>query len=159
MRQLWVQTLSALDWIRHSLERQELESDKALGALGEDLAHRFLQRNGYTIVARNYRPPNSHREVDIIARHGDTLVIVEVKTRSREDYLPTERAVDKKKRHNLERAAVSYIRRAHIPWERVRFDIVSVVLQPKPLIRHTPDAFHPDRSLFTRPVYATEVQD
>lgn len=159
MRLLLIRMLTAIDGFRQWLERQQLPEDKALGARGEDLAQRFLQRNGYTIVARNYRPPNSHREVDIIARHGDTLVIVEVKTRSREDYLPTERAVDKEKRHNLERAAMSYIRRAHIPWERVRFDIVSVVLQPKPLIRHTPDAFHPNRSVYTRPVYATEIED
>ncbi len=151
--------LAAIDALRHWLERRQLEPEKALGARGEDLAHRFLQRHGSTIVARSYRPPNSHREVDIIARHGETVVIVEVKTRRREDYLPTERAVDKDKRHNLERAAVSYIRRAQIPWERVRFDIVSVILEPTTLIRHTPDAFHPDRSIYTRPAYATEIED
>lgn len=159
MNLLLIRVLSVADALRQWLERRRLDADKALGARGEDLAHRFLQRRGYTILARNYRPPTGHREVDIIARHGETLVIVEVKTRRREEYLPAERAVDREKRRNLERAAVSYIRRAQIPWERVRFDIVSVILEPKPLIRHTPDAFHPDRGVYTRPVYATEVED
>ena len=86
-------------------------------------------------------------------------MIVEVKTRRREEYLPVERAVDREKRHNLERAAVSYVLRARIPWDRVRFDIVSVVLEPALVIRHTPDAFHPNRSSYTRPAYASEVED
>jgi putative endonuclease len=151
--------LAAVDSLRQWLHRRSVNADKALGARGEDLAHRFLQRRGYTIVARNYRPPNGHREVDLIARHGHTLVIVEVKTRQREEFLPTERAVDAEKRHNLIRAAMSYVRRAHIPWEFVRFDIVTVVLEPTPRIRHTPDAFRPGKQERMRPVYAVEVED
>lgn len=148
-----------LDRLRQWLLSRNLAEDKALGARGEDLAHRFLQRRGYTVVARNYRPPNGHREVDLIARQGRTLVIVEVKTRQRQEFLPVERAVDKEKQHNLVRAAMSYSRRAHIPWDFVRFDIVTVVLEPKPVLRHTPDAFHPDRRQRARPLYAVEVED
>lgn len=151
--------LAAVDRIRNSYLALAQTSDKVRGAQGEDLAQRFLQQRGYTIVARNYRPPNSHREVDLIARTGRTLVIVEVKTREREEFLPAERAVDKAKRHNLVRAAISYVHRARIPWEFVRFDIVTVILEPRLRIRHTPDAFHPSRRERTRPVYATEVED
>lgn len=154
-----VRALTWLDSLRQRLLVRKLTEDKALGTRGEDLAHRYLQRNGYTVVARNYRPPNGHREVDLIARHGRTLVIVEVKTRRREEFLPVERAVDKEKRHNLTRAAMSYARRAHIPWDFVRFDIVTVILEPRPLLRHTPDAFHPSRRERARPLYAVEVED
>lgn len=159
MRKLLVHALTMLDALRQRLLARRVSEDKALGARGEDLAHRFLQRQGYTIVARNYRPPNGHREVDLIARRGRTLVIVEVKTRRREEFLPAERAVDAPKRHNLTRAAMSYARRAHIPWDFVRFDIVTVVLEPHPRLRHTPDAFHPDRRERARPLYAVEVED
>jgi putative endonuclease len=158
-RDLLITILSLADRLRQRLQRRVLSDDKALGARGEDLAHRFLQRRGYTIVARNYRPPKGHREVDLIARQGETLVIVEVKTRRREEFLAVERAVDQQKRHNLERAAVSYVRQARVPWQHVRFDIVSVVLEPKLVVRHTPDAFHPDRARLQRPVYATELDD
>lgn len=159
MNRLIIAALSVVDAVRHRLEARMLDEDKALGARGEDLAQRFLQRRGYTVVARNWRTPTGHREVDLIAWQEETLVFVEVKTRRREEYLPVERAVDREKRENLKRAAISYVLRAHLPWERVRFDIVSVVLEPSQVIRHTPDAFHPDRRERTRPVYATEVED
>lgn len=151
--------LAAVDEIRSLYLGRHQAADKVLGARGEDLAHRYLQSQGYIIVARNYRPANSHREVDLIARKGRTLVIVEVKTRQREEFLPVERAVDAEKRHNLVRAAISYVHRARVPWPFVRFDIVTVVLEPETQIRHTPDAFHPDRRERTRPVYATEIED
>jgi len=159
MNAVLVRILGSLDCLRQRLEASVVGEEKALGARGENLAHRFLQRRGYTVVARNYRPRKGHREVDLIAWQGETLVIVEVKTRRTEEYLPVERAVDHQKRENLKRAAISYILRARIPWERVRFDIVSVVLEPELLIRHTPDAFRPDHRQRTRPVYATEIED
>lgn len=156
---MWIAILARIDNLRQRLESRALDADKALGARGEDLAQRFLQRRGYTVVARNWRTPRGHREVDLIAWQGETLVFVEVKTRRREEYLPVERAVDKEKRENLKRAAISYVLRARVPWERVRFDVVSVVLEPELVVRHTPDAFHPGRRERTRPVYATEVED
>lgn len=159
MHHFLIRALGLMDAFRQRLLARRVSEDKALGARGEDLAQRFLQRQGYTVVARNYRPPNGHREVDLIARHGRTLAIVEVKTRRREEFLPAERAVDAKKRHNLTRAAMSYARRAHIPWDFVRFDIVTVILEPTPQLRHTPDAFHPNRRERTRPLYAVEVED
>lgn len=157
--QLTATILSCVDALRQSLQQRRVDEDKALGARGEDLAHRFLQRRGYTVVARNWRTPRGHREVDLIAWQGQTLVFVEVKTRRHEEFLPVERAVDKDKRENLKRAAMSYVLRAQVPWEQVRFDVVSVVMQPTLLVRHTPDAFHPDRRQRTRPVYASEIED
>jgi putative endonuclease len=55
------------------------------GARGEKLACRYLRRNGYKILYRNFRG-RSGGEIDIVARDGDTLVFIEVKTRSREDF-------------------------------------------------------------------------
>lgn len=159
MNRISIAALSLVDLLRQRWERRLLDEDKALGARGEDLAQRFLQRRGYTVVARNWRTPRGHREVDLIAWQGETIVFVEVKTRRHEEYLPVERAVDREKRDNLKRAAVSYVMRAQIPWERVRFDVIGVVLEPSLVIRHTPDAFHPDRRERTRPVYATEIED
>ena len=49
------------------------------GATGEELACRYLERHGYSILERNWR--HQHREIDIIAQWGETLVIAEVKTR------------------------------------------------------------------------------
>src|SRR5438067_7743405 len=55
------------------------------GAQGETLARRFLRRNGYKILYRNFKG-RSGGEIDIVCRDNDTLVFVEVKTRTREDF-------------------------------------------------------------------------
>ena len=113
------------------------------GRRGEDLAHRFLQRHGCTVVARNWRPRSGSGELDLVAWHGSTLVFVEVKTRGTEEFGPPERAVDAEKRRYLVRAASAYARHAGVEWERARFDIVGVVLERPPRIEWTKDAFRP----------------
>ncbi len=99
-----------------------------MGRRGEDLAHRFLRRQGYLIVARNYRLSAGDAEADIIAWDGDALAFVEVKSRSTEAFGPPERAIDAVKRAHLLRVAREYTRKSDTPWEKVRFDLVAVVL-------------------------------
>ena len=76
-----------------------------LGQHGEDLAHRYLRRNGFTVVARNWRPPQGGGEIDIVAGEGDWLVFVEVKTRAADSLSAPERAIDSDKMIALRRAA------------------------------------------------------
>jgi putative endonuclease len=113
----------------------------AHGRRGEDLAHRYLRRRGCTVVARNYRPASGGVEVDIVAWHGGTLLFVEVKTRSSEEFGTPDRAVDAEKQGYLVRAARDYARRAGVEWEHVRFDVVSVVLERVPRIEWLQDVF------------------
>jgi putative endonuclease len=110
------------------LRRHAMAGDH--GRIGEDLAHRYLRRQGCTIVARNYRTRSGSGEIDVVARQGETLVFVEVKTRSSEEFGAPDRAVDADKERHLRTAARDYARRAGVEWERTRFDIVSVVLNP-----------------------------
>ena len=112
------------------------------GRMGEDAAHRYLRGRGCTVVARNYRPRPGRGEIDLVAWYGERLVFVEVKTRSSEEHGTPERAVDHEKRAALVRAARDYARRVNVPWERVRFDIVSVVLEQPLRIDWLQDAFH-----------------
>jgi putative endonuclease len=104
------------------------------GRRGEDLAHRFLKRQGFTIVARNYRLSSGDAEADLIAWDGDTLVIVEVKSRETGDYGPPERAIGEEKRRHIVRVARAYAKKIELPWERVRFDVVTVILRDPPEI-------------------------
>ena len=113
----------------------------AAGRCGEDLAHRFLQAQRYTIVARNYRPRSGSGEIDLIARDGDTLVFVEVKTRATEEFGTPDRAVDAQKLRAVERAAREYARRANVEWKLTRFDVVNVILEQPPKISLIKDAF------------------
>ena len=114
-----------------------------VGRWGEACAAEYLSRVGYAVISRNVRP-NRRDEIDIVARFGDTLVFVEVKTRSREDYGRPFKAVDRKKRRALNRAAAAFLRKAKHPGLYYRFDVVEVLGTPEegaPLIRHLDGAF------------------
>ena len=108
------------DWLRGKLRTD-------LGRWGEDLAHRYLRKRKYVIVARNYRPPSgAPGEIDLIARAGRKLVFVEVKTRASNVISFPERAVDGEKQRHLIRTAREYARRADVDWDDVRFDVIAI---------------------------------
>lgn len=117
----------------------------ASGRDAEDLAHRYLQRHGLTIVARNFTTPSGSGELDLVAYDGDILVVAEVKSRTSAEYGPPERNVDREKELKLLRGAEDFALRSGVPLNRVRFDIVSVVFGPKgPEVRHLKDVFQPE---------------
>ena len=121
-----------MEWLYRAagvLRRRAMAGDH--GRVGEDLAHRYLRRQGCTIVARNYRTRSGSGEIDVVAWQRETLVFVEVKTRDSAEFGAPDRAVDADKERHLRTAARDYARRAGVDWERTRFDIVSVVLHPR----------------------------
>jgi len=130
------------DSLRDRLRRRRVTPDQASGRRGEDLAHRLLRRQGFTVVARNYRTRGGHGEIDLVAWDGDVLVFVEVKSRASEEFGSPDRAVDQEKQAALIRAAREYARRSAVPWDRVRFDVVNVILADPPAVTRIPDAFH-----------------
>ena len=129
------------DWLRHTARRRRWNPDLALGRRGEDLAHRYLHREGFLIVARNYRLAAGDAEADLIAWEGGHLVFVEVKSRGSDEHGLPERAVGEEKRAHLLRVAREYTRRTSTPWERVRFDVVTVVFDQPPRLQLFRDAF------------------
>lgn len=110
------------------------------------MAHRYLQRSAYAVIARNYRPAGGESEVDIVARQGDIVVFVEVKTRSGSEYGAPDRAIGPQKQKNIIRAARRYTARAGIEWSQVRFDTISIVVGDPPSLVHQQDAFFEGRA-------------
>jgi putative endonuclease len=109
------------------------------GQSGEASAAAFLQEQGYTILQQNYRAGRA--EIDIIARKGDLLVFVEVKTRATDRFGFPETAVSAKKEALLLAAAARFIE--DTGWEQdIRFDIIAITLGAAPVVHHIPDAFH-----------------
>jgi putative endonuclease len=129
------------DLARDHGRRRSWDPGLAAGRRGEDIVHRFLQRAGMTVVARNHRTPSGSGEVDLIAWEDEKLVFVEVKSRTSADFGPPDRAIDEEKRQRLARAAIDYARRADIPLSKVRFDVVNVVLSSPPALSHYRDVF------------------
>ena len=105
-----------------------------LGALGEKVAALFLRSEGRRVLYRNFRAPGGG-EVDIVARDGEVLSFVEVKTRRRDDYGRPLDAVDQEKERLIEKGAdawLSLLGTREIPW---RFDVAEVILKEGELPR------------------------
>lgn len=101
------------------------------GARGEQAAADFLQaRQGFSIVARNWRSPRDARdEIDLVCRDGDVLVFVEVKARAEGALVRGFEAVDKDKKRVLRRAVQVYLAELRPPPRTFRLDIVEVALR------------------------------
>lgn len=112
------------------------------GKRGEELAREFLLKKGFTILESNWR--FKRLEVDMIAKDGEILVFVEVKTRSYDYFGKPEAFVDKKKEKLLAQAAAAYMLQIGHEWS-IRFDVVSVLMHSAENfeILHLPDAFFP----------------
>ncbi len=95
-----------------------------LGNWGEEYSVIYLQKKGYEVVERNYRFQKN--EIDIIAKFGNNLIIVEVKTRQTAEIGEPWRAVTKSKQKQIIKVANQYIQANQIDLD-VRFDIVSIV--------------------------------
>jgi putative endonuclease len=95
-----------------------------LGAEGEREAEKFLRRQRYTIVARNYRCPAG--EVDLIAIDRSIVVFIEVKTRTQPGFGSPLEAVDRRKQRQILRAAQYYISEKRLHHRDARFDVVGV---------------------------------
>jgi len=122
----------------HSSEAPHIE----LGRRGEELSARFLRRNGYKILRRNFRAPHGG-EVDIVCRdkRHNELVFIEVKTRSVDGFGRPFDAVDEKKRRLIIRGAMKWLRLLEMPDITFRFDVVEVVMAATPEIRLIENAF------------------
>lgn len=99
----------------------------ALGKRAEDAAASFLEDGGFLILGRNVRA--GRREIDIVARDGAVVIVVEVRTRSPGAWVGPLDSVDWKKQRHV-RAAGERLWRARYKYdetiERMRFDIIGV---------------------------------
>lgn len=118
-------------------ESEEGRARRRTGLRGETFAYWYLRRHGYTIVARNYRLPHPHGEIDLIGWDGDVLAFVEVKTRTTKSGGPPEQAVHAAKQEAVERVARHYLaRQARRRREETgdvpphRFDILAIESKP-----------------------------
>ncbi|MBQ8360983.1 MAG: YraN family protein [Bacteroidaceae bacterium] len=111
------------------------------GKRGEEEAAKHLLTNGYTILHRNWR--SGHKELDIVARQGNELVVVEVKSRKDTLFGQPEDAVDGRKIRRIVASTDAYLRKFAIDLP-VRFDIITVIGEEAPYrIEHICDAFFP----------------
>lgn len=134
------------------LKKPKKTESAIVGRFGEKQSAKYLSKQGYKIIKRNYR--FMHREIDIIAENKDALVFVEVKTRTNDPsniarFGPPKAAVTKQKQKFLISAAYGYLRR-HKCHKNIRFDVIEVYIAPdmigkKPVV----DSIHHIKNAFT----------
>jgi putative endonuclease len=113
-----------------------------LGKKGELIARKFLEEIGFKIIETNWR--HEKDEIDVIAKDGDELVMVEVKTRSTRYFGEPSEAVGAAKESFMIRAAEAYLEIHDLNMD-TRFDIISIVVDNKgESIEHIKDAFYPE---------------
>ncbi|HLM59558.1 MAG TPA: YraN family protein [Pyrinomonadaceae bacterium] len=118
---------------KHSL----IPNTRRVGELGEELAARFLVKNGFRLVLANFKVPigrNSRGvsvtgEIDLIALDEDVLCFVEVKTRSSDEFAAPIAAVDLRKQRQITRTARVYRRTFRLEQMKFRYDVISIVLK------------------------------
>lgn len=116
---------------------------RLLGATGEQAAEKHLRRQGYVILARNYRCAVG--EVDLVALDGHCVVFVEVKARHDPDPEAALAAVGAEKQRRIARAAQHFLTRHRLLERDVRFDVVGVYLGGStPICELVRDAFGHD---------------
>ena len=108
--------------------------------MGEDLACAELSRRGYAILARRYR--TKYGEIDIVARDGSTIVIVEVKTRDGRAFGDGAEAVTGLKQRQMLRMGTDFLLRRKLANKPCRFDVIAVNIEgPVPHIEVYRNAF------------------
>jgi putative endonuclease len=111
-----------------------------LGKKGEEIAVAYLQERGYAILETNWRAQSA--EIDIIARKGDTLVVVEVKTRSSIEFGLPQDFVKPAQIQRLVKAIDHYVTLNNLELE-IRFDIIAInKIFSDYNVEHIEDAFY-----------------
>lgn len=116
-------------------------NNKKIGVEGEKLAVNFLKQNNYDVLNVNYRC--RYGEIDIVARQGNILIFVEVKTRSSLKFGMGREAVNYNKQKKIRKAAMSFINEKRIYFSEIRFDVIDILIK-KPRffeITHIKNAF------------------
>lgn len=113
-----------------------------LGSLGEQLAEKYLKEKGHLILEKNYRTKLG--ELDIIAKKDNTIIFLEVKTRTSDAFGAPREAVGNKKQKTIQRLSQQYIlhRKLEALSFNYRFDVIEVKIVGKRYkIEHIKDAF------------------
>jgi putative endonuclease len=113
---------------------------RGFGNEGEDASARFLEANGYVVLARNFRC--RYGELDLVAEKNGTICFVEVRMRSTSIWGDPSQTVQGAKQRRVVKSALHYLQAHAIRNRMIRFDVVSVLGRGKDaVVEHLPNAF------------------
>ena len=110
---------------------------REIGKQKEDLAVEYLKRKGYKIIKQNFHTKSG--EIDIIAKDKNTLVFIEVRSKSYKDFGTPEETIDKQKQRKIIKTAKIFLKNHNLDYDEIRFDVISIL---KENINHIENAFY-----------------
>ena len=110
-----------------------MTNNRQFGYVGEEIAAKYLEDNGYKILARNVHY-SRFCELDIVSQYKNTVVFVEVKTRKTEAFGTPFEAITKTKYDNIKKGALKYL--SEHPCKSYRIDVIGITLKPELRIEH-----------------------
>jgi putative endonuclease len=121
-------------------QRQTPQTTRSIGATAEDLASAYLEKNGLTLLTRNYHCRRG--EIDLIMQDGNFLVFIEVRYRRNDHYGSAAESVTRQKQQRLLTTAEYYLQNEKQDADRAcRFDVITLSGQQEPQIEWIKDAF------------------
>ncbi len=115
-----------------------MDKRNSLGKLGEDLAVDYLMKNRFKVLHRNWR--YGKKEIDIVALKESMLHFIEIKTRKSNKYGYPEENVSRTKILNM-MAVASHYQQIYPEYQWIRFDVISITLEPKVTYFHIEDVY------------------
>ncbi len=115
-----------------------LKTNTEKGKKGEDIACEYIQKCNMKIIDRNWHY-SKNSEIDIIAEDKETLVFIEVKTRTSTNYGHPFEAITKEKIQKIYSAIQAYLRLCNKPYKKYRFDGIAIIGLNNPKIEHIKD--------------------
>ncbi|OPY58193.1 MAG: hypothetical protein A4E55_01088 [Pelotomaculum sp. PtaU1.Bin035] len=115
---------------------------KLLGRQGEETAAQYLEKNGYSILCKNYRC--RFGEIDVVAMDGDILVFVEVRSNSGDQFGLAEESITGRKQGKLRKLAWQYLKKAGKTNCECRFDVIAILFDGESKVKrleHIENAF------------------
>lgn len=115
----------------------KVDQRRSIGRLGEILAADYLEKNGYKILAHNWRSP--YGEIDLVSRRGEAIVFVEVKTRTSQSLGPPEISITHRKMQHLRETAACYIMEQSDETAAWQIDLITIQIRDGddgPIIDH-----------------------
>jgi putative endonuclease len=126
-----------------------MAGDSQLGSRGEEMAWRYLERQGFGLLARNWR--SRRGELDLVVRQGETIVFVEVRARRSRRFGGPEEALTRAKRRSLQRAAWVYLEANHCLEADWRIDVIAIDFAVRGVrLEHYPNALEAEADLDRR---------
>lgn len=108
------------------------------GRQGENIAREYLEKSGYKIIDTNWHY-SKNAEIDIIAEDKDTIVFIEVKTRTSLNFGHPFEAISKEKIEKINNAALAYLKLYEKSYKNYRFDGIAIIGLKNPAIEHLKD--------------------